>query len=179
MDKTTRLDRAREMHRLRNEEKLSLQTIGDQFGLSRERVRQIIAKHERVVMRREKLERGELRVVVMGDLTGLVPSRVQQFIRLAALQSYPVQSFIDRIDLRDILNYPNVGLQTVRSLLTVFEKAGYDVSHLWAARDWQNYDSFEHRGQGSGGRGISNLYRIPSLHEEGGAGSEGAGLPSI
>lgn len=179
MDKAQLIERAREMHRLKNEEQLSLQKIGDKYGLSRERVRQIIVKYERVFLRREQLDKGELRVVVMGDLYGLVPSRVWQFIRMASLQSYPVQSFIERVDLRDVMNYPNVGVQTIKALLTIFEKAGYDVSHLWTARNWQNYDPSEHFGKGSGGGRIPDLYRIPSLHAESREGSQGAGLPTI
>ena len=179
MEKAQLIERAREMHRLKNEEQLSLQKIGDKYGLSRERVRQIIAKYERVFMRREQFERGELRVVVMGDLYGLAPIRVWHFIRMASLQSYPVQSFIDRVDLRDVMNYPNVGVQTIKALLTIFEKAGYDVSHLWTARNWQNYDPSEHFGKGSGGGRIPDLYRIPSLHAESREGSQGAGLPTL
>ena len=179
MELDEKIERAREIYRLRTQEKLSLQKIGDQYGLSRERVRQIVYKYERTYLRREMLERGELRIVVMGDLIGLVSSRMHQIIRIAMLHSYPVQSFIDRIDLRDILNYPNVGVQTVYSLLNIFQKAGYDVSHLWAARDWQNYDPSEHRGKGIGHRNLPNLYRIPSLHTESSAGSEGEGLPAI
>ena len=179
LSKEEMIARSKEIYLLRTEEKLSLQTIGDQYGLSRERVRQIIAKHERVYLRREQLEQGKLRIVVMGDLHGLVPGRVEQIIRIAALKSYPVQSFIDRIDLRDIMTYPNVGLQTVHALLNIFEKAGYDVSHLWAAGNWQNYDATQHRGEGIGHRNLPNLYRIPSLHEESGAGSQGQGLPEI
>ena len=179
MELDEKIARAREIYRLRTQEKLSLQKIGDQYGLSRERVRQIIWKYERTYLRRELLDRGELRLVVMGDLIGLVSSRMHQIIRIAALQSYPVQSFIDNIDLRDILNYPNVGVQTIYALLKTFEKAGYDVSHLWAARDWQNYDPSEYRGKGIGHRNLPNLYRIPSLHAESGAGGEGEGLPAI
>ena len=173
------IKRSEEIYRLRQQEKLTLQEIGKRFGLSRERVRQIIAKYERVYLRRKQLAQGTLRIVVMGDLDGLVPSRVNHIIRIAALQSYPVQSFINLIDLRDILNYPNVGVQTVYALLKVFERAGYDVSHLWATRDWQNYDPSEHRGKGVGHRNLPNLYRIPSLHAESGAGGEGEGLPTI
>jgi hypothetical protein len=62
--------RGKEIYRLRTEEKLSLQAIGDSYGLSRERVRQILCKYERVYLRREQLVRGEFRVVVMGDLGG-------------------------------------------------------------------------------------------------------------
>lgn len=179
LTKDEMIQRAKEMHRMRTQDRLSLQKIGDQFDLSRERVRQILAKYERVFLRREQLAQGKLRIVVMGDLQGLVSSRVWSIIRIAALQSYPVQSFIDRIDLRDILNYPNIGRQTVYHLLNTFEKAGYDVSHLWAARDWQNYDPSEHRGKGIGHRNLPNLYRIPSLHEESSAGGQDAGLPEI
>jgi len=173
------IKRAKEMHRLRTEEKLSLQKIGDKFGLSRERVRQICVKYERVFLRRELLKKGELRVVVMGDLQGLVSSRVWQFIRLASLQSYPVQSFLDNIDLRDVMNYPNVGKQTVHGLLNTLEKAGYDVSHLRSARNWQNYDASEYRRESISRGNIPDLYRIPSLHAKSSAGSQGAGLPEI
>ena len=179
LKKNEMIERAKEMHRMRTHDGLSLQKIGNQFGLSRERVRQILCKYERVFLRREQLAQGKLRVVVMGDLQGLVSSRVWQIIRLASLQSYPVQSFIDRIDLRDLLNYPNIGRQTVYLLLNTFEKAGYDVSHLWAARDWQNYDPSEHRGESLGRRSVPNLYRIPSLHAESSTGSENEGLPEI
>jgi transcriptional regulator with XRE-family HTH domain len=179
LDLEDSIKRSEEMYQLRQQEKLTLQEIGNRFGLSRERVRQIFAKYERVYLRRKQLAQGELRIVVMGDLDGLVPSRVNQIIRIAALQSYPVQSFIDLIDLRDILNYPNVGVQTIYSLLTIFEKAGYDVSHLWTARDWQNYDPPKHNGKGIGHRNLPNLYRIPSLHPQSGEGGEGEGLPEI
>jgi DNA-directed RNA polymerase sigma subunit (sigma70/sigma32) len=63
LSKEEMIARSREIYRLRTEEKLSLQTIGDQYGLSRERVRQIIAKHERVYLRREQLEQGKLRLL--------------------------------------------------------------------------------------------------------------------
>lgn len=179
LNKFAKTNRAREMHRMRTEEKLSLQKIGDKFGLSRERVRQILVKHENVFLKREQLDAGQLRIVVMGDLYGLVSSRVWQFIRMAALQSYPVQSFIDRIDLRDMIRHPSIGVQSVHSLLNILEKAGYDVSHLRAARNWQNYDASEYRGKSPSGWSVSDLYRIPSLYAESSAGGKGAGLPEI
>lgn len=171
--------RAKEMHRLRNEEKLSLQKIGDRYGLSRERVRQVVNKYEQVFRRQEMMEQGELRLVVMGDLFGVVSRRIWTVIERAGLKSYPIQSFIDRIDLRDVMDHPNVGKRTIQELLRIFERAGYDVSHLWAARNWQNYNPSEHRAKGFGGRDFPNLDRIPSLYEESRAGSEGAGLPEI
>lgn len=179
MSNAETVKRAKEMHRLRTQEKLSLQKIGDKFGLSRERVRQICVKYERVFLRREQLDRGELRIVVMGDLQDLVSSRVWQFIRLASLQSYPVQSFLDNIDLRDVMNYPNIGKHSVHKLLNTLEKAGYNVSHLRSARNWQNYDASEHRRESISRGNIPDLYRIPSLHKKSRAGSEGAGLPEI
>lgn len=171
--------RAKEMHRLRNEEKLSLQKIGDRYGLSRERVRQVVNKYEQVFRRQEMMSRGELRLVVMGDLFGVASRRIWTVIERAGLKSYPIQSFIDRIDLREVMDHPNVGKRTIEELLRIFERAGYDVSHLWAARNWKNYNPSEHRSKGFGGGDFPNLDRIPSLYEEGGAGSQGEGLPEI
>ncbi len=64
-------DRERDMIRLRYEEKKTLQTIGEQYNLSRERVRQIIAKgvrklrHKtRTVYIREGLKQAELSIKV-------------------------------------------------------------------------------------------------------------------
>jgi hypothetical protein len=171
--------RGKEMHRMRVQEQISLQKIGDKYGLSRERVRQILFKYERVFLRQEHFQSGDLRVVVMGDLKGLTPGRVWMVIENAGLHSYPVQTFLDRIDLREVMDFPNVGLNTIRALLDTIEQAGYDVSHLWAARNWQNYDPSQHRGKGAGGRRDAELYRLPSLYAESSAGGEGEGLPAI
>lgn len=171
--------RAKEMRRLHVEQKMSLQAIGNQCGLSRERVRQIIQKYETVFCRQEAMAQGQLRLIVMGDLFGIVSRRIWTVIERTQLESYPIQSFIDRIDLREIMDHPNVGKRSIRELLTIFEQAGYDVSHLWAARNWQNYNASEHRSKSFGGGDFPNLDCIPSLYEESGAGSEGAGLPAI
>lgn len=171
--------RAKEMRRQHVEEKMSLQTIGNQHGLSRERVRQIIQKYETVFCRQEAMAEGRLRLVVMGDLFGVVSRRIWAVIERAQLESYPIQSFIDRIDLREIMDHPNVGKRSINELLTIFEQAGYDVSHLRAARNWKNYNASEHRAKSFGGGNFPNLDCIPSLYEESGAGSQGAGLPEI
>lgn len=172
-------ERGKEMHRLRTAQQMSLQAIGDRYGLSRERVRQIVAKYERVFLPQERFDKGDLRVVVMGDLRGVLPARAWQVVEYAGLQSYPVQSFIDRIDLLEVMSFPGVGKRTVVTLLETLEKAGYDVSHLWAARNWQNYDPSQHRGEGAAGWRDAQLYRLPSLYAQGSAGGQGAGLPEI
>jgi len=179
MQETETKKRAREVYRLRVEENLTLQQIGDRMGLSRERIRQIEAKYKQFYLRQDLFASGKIRIVVMGDLRALVPARVWQMIRAADLESYPVQSFLDRIDLREALDFPNVGKNTVHELLHTLEKAGYDVSHLWAARNWQNYDPSDNRGSSFARRDSSQLYRLPSLYTESGPRGQGAGLPTL
>ena len=179
LNKTEARERAKEMDRLREEERMTLQAIGDQFGLSRERVRQLIVKHKRQFLPQARFKGGDLRIVVMGDLEGIVPTRVWAAISAAGLQSFPVQTFVDRIDLRELLRFPNLGRRTIRALLETLEQGGYDVSHLWAAGNWENYNTTQYRGTGTGKWGHIQLYSLPSLHTESGAGSQREGLPEI
>ena len=179
MSKADSRARAKEMCRLREEEGMTLQAVADIFGLSRERVRQLVARHKRQFLRQEQFKEGSLRLVVMGDLQGVVPTRVWAAITAAGLQSFPVQTFVDRIDLRELLRFPNLGRRTIRALLETLEQGGYDVSHLWAAGNWENYNTTQYRGTGTGKWGHIQLYSLPSLYAESGAGSQGEGLPEI
>ena len=172
-------DRARDVYRMRKEEGMTLQQVGDILGITRERVRQIEEAYKTKYLPQDLFVKGKLPVFVMGDLKNIVPQRAWAVIRVAGLESYPIQSFIDRIDLREMLDFPNMGQNTVRDLLETLEKAGYDVSHIWAARNWQNYDPSRHSTAGSGGRHASDLYSLPSLYAKSGSGSEGASLPEI
>lgn len=178
-EETPMKERAREVYRLRKEEGLTLQQVGDILGITRERVRQIEDAYKTKYLPQDLFAKGQLPVFVMGDLKNIVPQRAWAAIRGAGLESYPIQSFIDRIDLRELLDFPNVGQNTVRDLLETLEKAGYDVSHIWATRDWQNYDPSGHSAAGPVRRNAAGLYSLPSLYAKSGGGSEGASLPEI
>lgn len=159
--------------------KRTLQSIATEENITRERVRQLIVRYKERYQYKERFESGDYKVVVLGDLSPLTTSKYRNFIHRFNLESYPVQSFVDNIDLRELVGVSNLGPRTAEKFIRLIEKAGYDVSHFWTPRDGKDYNTFEYVRKRPGRWNNTIRDRLPSLYAKSGAGSQGTSLPEI
>ena len=128
MTKTYR-ERDATIYKLRVEEKKTLDKIANQFGLSRERIRQIIAKRERADAKEER------RKAMAPDTIGAM--RLSLRLRNCPLnanwsESDRVISLLRTISMAEMMKIPNLGKKTIKELANKAEKVvGADVVQLW------------------------------------------------
>ena len=115
--------------RMRVEEKQTLDKIANQFGLCRERIRQIIAKAERLKAAEER------RRAAAPDTIGAM--RLSLRLRNCLLnanwsESDRVISLLRIISMAEMMKIPNLGKKTIKELANKAEKVvGADVVQLW------------------------------------------------
>ena len=117
------------IYKLRVEEKKTLDKIANQFGLSRERIRQIIAKRERADAKEER------RKAMAPDTIGAM--RLSLRLRNCLLnanwsESDRVISLLRIISMAEMMKIPNLGKKTIKELTDEAEKiVGADVVQRW------------------------------------------------
>jgi predicted transcriptional regulator len=117
------------IYKLRVEEKKTLDKIANQFGVCRERIRQIIAKRERADAKEER------RKAMAPDTIGAM--RLSLRLRNCLLnanwsESDRVISLLRIISMAEMMKIPNLGKKTIKELANKAEKVvGADVVQLW------------------------------------------------
>ena len=115
--------------RMRVEEKQTLDKIANQFGLCRERIRQIIAKAERLKAAEER------RRAAAPDTIGAMRLSLRLnncLLNANWSESDRVISLLRIISMAEMMKIPNLGKKTIKELANKAEKVvGADVVQLW------------------------------------------------
>jgi hypothetical protein len=171
-------ERMRKIYAMRQElnekgrPRYSYQKIGNAFGITRERVRQILAKRERLEIWYARAKQNDpffdfSNITRMDQfIPPLVSIRTTNAIRNGVPPTLRVQEFVDRVDPAELLAIPNCGVVTVKELFGAIEEAGYDVSHLRTPRYGKNYDTTKYGGGSPLQWYISKYNCLPSLYSE-------------
>jgi DNA-directed RNA polymerase sigma subunit (sigma70/sigma32) len=124
------LTRNEEIYDARVEKGRTLQSIADQYGISRERVRQITAK----------LERQKKRI----RMFPAVPERMDQIewpVRVfnclcnEGLDSLTIEEFIDYFKTNDIEQITNLGKKSVQHVVDTIKELGYDFDPFFVRKE--------------------------------------------
>jgi len=126
------LTRNEEIYDARVEKGRTLQSIADQHGISRERVRQIA----------EKLERQKTRVKTFPAVPERIdqiewPVRVFNCFRNEDLDSLTLEEFIDYFKTNDIERIPNLGKKSIKHVVDTINGLGYDFDPFFARKERQ------------------------------------------
>ena len=117
------------IYKLRVEEKKTLDKIANQFGLSRARIRQIIAKRERADAKEER------RKAMAPDTIGAMRLSLRLnncLLNANWSESDRVISLLRTISMTEMMKIPNLGKKTIKELANKAEKVvGADVVQLW------------------------------------------------
>jgi DNA-directed RNA polymerase alpha subunit len=115
--------------RMRVEEKQTLDKIANQFGLCRERIRQIIAKAERLKAAEER------RRAAAPDTIGAMRLSLRLnncLLNANWSESDRVISLLRTISMTEMMKIPNLGKKTIKELTDEAEKiVGADVVQRW------------------------------------------------
>ena len=115
--------------RMRVEEKQTLDKIANQFGLCRERIRQIIAKRERADAKEER------RKAMAPDTIGTMRLSLRLnncLLNANWSESDRVIDLLEGLPLTGMMKIPNLGKKTIKELTDEAEKiVGADVVRRW------------------------------------------------
>lgn len=133
-----------DIYRMRVVEKRTLDSIGAKYGVSRERVRQIVAKAERILSHNAwaKEEAARERGMVMGALD--LPTGMHNVLVNMGARETPLGEFVAQYTPADVLKEPNCGRQRLRQLIAAIEEIDPDVSNIWTAGHGKNYNPAKH-----------------------------------
>ena len=117
------------IYKLRVEEKKTLDKIANQFGVCRERIRQIIAKRERADAKEER------RKAMAPDTIGAMRLSLRLnncLLNANWSESDRVISLLRTISMTEMMKIPNLGKKTIKELTDEAEKiVGADVVQRW------------------------------------------------
>lgn len=133
-----------EIYRMRVVEKRTLDSIGAKYGITRERVRQIVFKAERILARQSwvKKEADRKREMVMGALD-LNLGALNVLINMG-VHEMKLGLFVTIYTPADVLRQPNCGRQRLRQIIAAIEEIDPNVSNLWTAGHGKNYNPAKH-----------------------------------
>jgi len=128
-------DRNKDIYIQRVVEKRTLQAIGKKYGITKERVRQLVQ------LQRKYYEVPD-RVELMGDL----PLNTKLFHTLKRYKELetPIVLFIKKYNIEKLIKIPGIGPTAVCFLYKLLDERGYDVQNLWTPRDREDYDTFKY-----------------------------------
>ncbi|MEK9954543.1 MAG: sigma factor-like helix-turn-helix DNA-binding protein [Pelagibacteraceae bacterium] len=150
--------------RMRVIEKRTLDAIGTKFGVSRERVRQIVAKAERILdcqawVKDQISKDGEM---VMGALN--VSTGIYNILTNMGARDMTLSEFVKIYTPADVMKQPNCGRQRLRQLIASIEEIKPDVSYIWTAGHGQNYNPAKHGGRCPGVGDAPTPHSLPGLY---------------
>ena len=124
------IERDEEIYHKRMMDKRTLQSVGDEYGLSRERIREIVAKLHRVKLREKEKGSRCLNPKVMGDIQWSSVRIVNCLINEGAI-GMPIEEFIKNFNYNKLMITPNFGRKAIQELCRKLEVHGYkDIEHL-------------------------------------------------
>ena len=128
-------DRNKDIYIQRVVEKRTLQAIGKKYGITKERVRQLVQ------LQRKYYEVPD-RVELMGDLP--LNTKLYHTLKRYKELETPIVLFIKKYDIEKLVKIPGIGPTAVCFLYKLLDERGYDVQNLWAPRDREDYDTFKY-----------------------------------
>ena len=137
-------DRNWDIYRMRVIEKRTLDAIGAKYGVSRERVRQIVAKAERILAHNSW---AEAQIVLDGEpVMGTLKVSTGMYNVLVNMNAHEMKlsKFVQLYTPADVLKEPNCGRQRLRQLIAAIEEINPDVSNIWTAGHGKNYNPAKH-----------------------------------
>jgi antitoxin component of MazEF toxin-antitoxin module len=133
-------DRNWAIYRMRVVEKRTLSSIGAQYNISRERVRQIVVRATNLIKHKSWAEAAKKTkgMTPVGALN--ISSRVQNVLKNMQLYDLPVRLFVDTVTPQELIKEPTFGRRSLKELIAAIEEVDPDVSNLWTAGHGQNYN---------------------------------------
>jgi len=128
-------DRNKDIYIQRVVEKRTLQAIGKKYGITKERVRQLVQ------LQRKYYEVPD-RVELMGDLP--LNTKLYHTLKRYKELETPIVLFIKKYDIEKLVKIPGIGPTAVCFLYKLLDERGYDVQNLWTPRDREDYDTFKY-----------------------------------
>tara|TARA_R100000479_G_scaffold61891_1_gene29263 strand:+ start:187 stop:651 length:465 start_codon:yes stop_codon:yes gene_type:complete len=128
-------DRNKDIYIQRVVEKRTLQAIGKKYGITKERVRQLVQ------LQRKYYEVPD-RVELMGDLP--LNTKLYHTLKRYKELETPIVLFIKKYDIEKLIKIPGIGPTAVCFLYKLLDERGYDVQNLWTPRDREDYDTFKY-----------------------------------
>lgn len=145
-------ERNEKIFQLRNEELKTLQAIANEFGMTRERVRQIVRTERKKRYRLAYLGKYPEKI----DFIGFLPwnTRLSNVINNYCLRKFgsyaydtPIKVFVEAATFEDLFSEPNMGKKSMAVLLEVLADHGYkNLPHLRPSGDRENYRASEQSG---------------------------------
>jgi hypothetical protein len=166
------------IYNMRVVEKRTLAFIAEKYGISRERVRQIVFKGDRV-MRVRKWVRGENKKkagMAMGALR--LSTRARNVLTNELGYEWvetPILLFIGAYKPDELLRAKGAGRKTFLELHEKIRKVDADVADIWTSGHGENYNPAKHGRRRPVIRNITQQDRISRLHEKSGKRGKGAG----
>jgi len=135
------------IYRMRVVEKRTLDSIGEKYNISRERVRQIVFKAENLMKHRRWAEasRKTNGKMPVGALD--ISIRVRNGLLNMGVADLNLLLFINVVSPEEMIKQPNFGLRSLRELIAAIEEVDPDVSNLWTAGHGKNYNPAKHGGR--------------------------------
>ena len=135
------IERDEEIYHKRMMGKRTLQSVGDEYGLSRERIREIVAKLHRVKLREKEKGSRCLNPKVMGDIqwnsVRIVNCLTYYHLHhecsadSKGVMGMPIEEFIKSFNYNKMMLAPNFGRKAIQELCRKLEEHGYkDIEHL-------------------------------------------------
>tara|TARA_Y100000593_G_C4306590_1_gene336082 strand:+ start:2169 stop:2633 length:465 start_codon:yes stop_codon:yes gene_type:complete len=128
-------DRNKDIYIQRVVEKRTLQAIGKKYGITKERVRQLVQ------LQRKYYEVPD-RVELMGDLP--LNTKLYHTLKRYKELETPIVLFIKKYNIEKLIKIPGIGPTAVCFLYKLLDERGYDVQNLWTPRDREDYDTFKY-----------------------------------
>ena len=123
-----------EIWRMRVLEKRTLKSIGLRYGISRERVRQIVVKAERLLKKEVWVDQQIKKnlEMVMGALP--VCTELNNVLGNMGVLDITLKEFTEAYTPKDVLSMPNCGRKRLNQLISAVKEVNSDVSDIWTTR---------------------------------------------
>ena len=140
-------DRNWEIYNMRVVEKRTLGHIANQYGVTRERVRQIVFKGERILALRKWLDLEAARndKTILGSLT--LSTRLRNALCNEIGDDWwltDIRAFCSTTSKEDMRLLPNIGNKTLNDFHAILEEADKDAANLWASGHGKNNHPSQH-----------------------------------
>ena len=127
-------ERDEEIYYKREVEKRTLKSIGDEYGLSSERIRGIIARLYRKKLIEKEMGSRWLNPKVMGDIQWSSVRIVNCLVNEGAIEM-SIEEFIEIFNFNRLMRVPNFGRKAMQELCRKLEQHGYkDIDHFRSAK---------------------------------------------
>ena len=128
-------ERNKEIYHKREVEKRTLKSIGDEYGLSGESIRRIVAKINRIKLWKKEKSLICLNPKIMGDIEWN-SVRVKNCLIYEGAMELPIEEFIKNFNYHKLMRVPNFGRKALLHVCERLEDHGYkDIEHLRSAKN--------------------------------------------